>query len=374
MNRTASNPPPLIASRVSDGGGEARTVRYAVTSSTSQPSSMRLSHQGLGGDVGARQEHPVDRVEDRVVGRPVLQQPGRRLLARGDQVRLDAEVDQRAGGLFADRGDLDPGEGAGVEPVLLELLPDRLDRVHAGEGDPLVPAGDQALDRALHLLGRTRRLDGDRRDLVRHRAVGAELVGERRGLLLRPGDEDLPAEHRLRLEPRELIALGGGAALSDHGYDRPVALGRREHLGLLEDLGDRPEGRRPGALAGGGARDRHGERGVGLAARRDQLVGRRPRPRPAWWRRRRSRRSRRPRSSTGRRRYGRRRSGRPRPARHGAAPRRTRARRRRSRCPGRPRRAPRRRRRPASRRPRRRPDRGRPRRHGPPACRPSRPP
>ena len=34
-------------------------------------------------------------------------------------------------GLLADRGDLDPGEGAGVEPVLLELLPHRLDRVDA---------------------------------------------------------------------------------------------------------------------------------------------------------------------------------------------------------------------------------------------------
>jgi hypothetical protein len=40
VNRTASNPPPLIASRTGAGGGAARTVRYAVTSSASQPSSV----------------------------------------------------------------------------------------------------------------------------------------------------------------------------------------------------------------------------------------------------------------------------------------------------------------------------------------------
>ena len=40
VNSTASNPPDLMASRMSAGGGAARTVRYAVTSSTSQPRSV----------------------------------------------------------------------------------------------------------------------------------------------------------------------------------------------------------------------------------------------------------------------------------------------------------------------------------------------
>ena len=40
VNSTASNPPPLIASRIGAAGGAARTVRYAVTSSASQPSSV----------------------------------------------------------------------------------------------------------------------------------------------------------------------------------------------------------------------------------------------------------------------------------------------------------------------------------------------
>src|SRR6185295_20330860 len=39
VKSTASKPPDLIASRMSAGGGAARTVRYAVTSSTSQPMS-----------------------------------------------------------------------------------------------------------------------------------------------------------------------------------------------------------------------------------------------------------------------------------------------------------------------------------------------
>src|ERR1017187_9755923 len=43
VNRTASKPPPLIASRIGAGGGAARTVRYAVTSSASQPSSVSLA-------------------------------------------------------------------------------------------------------------------------------------------------------------------------------------------------------------------------------------------------------------------------------------------------------------------------------------------
>ena len=43
VNTTASKPPPLIASRISAAGGAARTVRYAVTSSISQPRATRPS-------------------------------------------------------------------------------------------------------------------------------------------------------------------------------------------------------------------------------------------------------------------------------------------------------------------------------------------
>ena len=43
VKQTASKPPVLIMSRVSGAGGAARTVRYATTSSTSQPFSFRPS-------------------------------------------------------------------------------------------------------------------------------------------------------------------------------------------------------------------------------------------------------------------------------------------------------------------------------------------
>ncbi len=217
-------------------------------------------------------KHPVDRVEDRVVGRPVLQQPRRRLLAAGHQVGLDAELDQRGRGLLADRRHLDPGEGARVQPVLLELLADRLDRVHGGEGDPLVPAGDQALDGALHLLRGARRLHGDGRHLGGHGAVGAKLVGEGGRLLLGARHQDLPAEQRLGLEPGQLLALRRGTALADHGYDGLPAVRRRQHLGLLEGLGDPAERRGERPLPGGRARQREGQRGVRLAAGRHQFT------------------------------------------------------------------------------------------------------
>ncbi|SHT75622.1 Uncharacterised protein [Mycobacteroides abscessus subsp. abscessus] len=43
VKQTASNPPVLIISRVCAAGGAARTVRYAVTSSISQPRSRSPS-------------------------------------------------------------------------------------------------------------------------------------------------------------------------------------------------------------------------------------------------------------------------------------------------------------------------------------------
>ena len=85
----------------------------------------------LGGDVGAGQQHPADRVEDLVVRRELGQQALGGLLAGRDQLGLDAEGAHRLGGRLADAGDLDAAEVAGVEAVLGELLPDRADGVDA---------------------------------------------------------------------------------------------------------------------------------------------------------------------------------------------------------------------------------------------------
>ena len=72
------------------------------------------------------------------------------------------------------RRDLQPGEGPRVETKVLEALTHRLDRVDRGEADPFVTTGDQALDRAVHLMRRARGLDADGRHHIGAGAVGGE--------------------------------------------------------------------------------------------------------------------------------------------------------------------------------------------------------
>ena len=160
--------------RLADVGGRRRGAHRPVGGDVVDlPADLlQPGDQGVGGDVGARQEHPVDRVEHVVVRRPDLQQPagGLLVLAGRHQVGLDAPVAQRGRGHPADGGDLEPGEGPGVQAELLELLADRPHGVDRGEPDPLVAAGDQALDGLLHLVRGARRLDRDgRHDLGRRR-------------------------------------------------------------------------------------------------------------------------------------------------------------------------------------------------------------
>ena len=97
--------------------------------------------------------------------------PRRRLLAGRHQVGLDPPGGDRGRGGLADGGDLEARERARVEPVLVELLAHRLDRVDRRERDPLVATLDQTADRLVHLLRVARRLDRDRRHLLGHRAV-----------------------------------------------------------------------------------------------------------------------------------------------------------------------------------------------------------
>ena len=217
---------------------------------------LQTRDEGVGGDVGPRQEDPVDRVEHLVERRPLLEQPVRRHLTGRHEVGHDAPLAQGRGGDPTDRGDLQAGEGAGVETELLELLPHRLHGVDRGEADPLVAAGDQALDRALHLLGRARRLDRDRRDDLGGRAVRLEPGDRRAGLLLGAGHQDVPAEQRLGLEPGQVLAQGHGRA--NHGQGR--------ELQGLHDLGDLAQGGDAGGLADGGATLGEGDRALGGAA------------------------------------------------------------------------------------------------------------
>ena len=123
VKTTASNEPVLIASRTGAAGGAARTVRYAVTSSTSQPIStspatrvsVAMSARGrktrlIGSSTWSNGGHSSSR-------------PVRRLLLGRHQVGLDPPLAQGVGRDPADRGDLQPGERAGVEAVLGRTSP-----------------------------------------------------------------------------------------------------------------------------------------------------------------------------------------------------------------------------------------------------------
>ena len=184
-----------------------------------------------------------------VVLGPVGQQPGGGLLARRHQVGAQTPVGDGLRGLVADGRDLEAGEGAGVEAVLLELLAHGLDRVDGGEGDPLVAALDQAAHGLVHLQRVAGRLDRDGRHLLGDRAVAAQPLRERAGLVLGARHQDPPAEQRLGLEPRQRLAQVDHVA--DHGD------GRRAHPGSARVAGDAVERRDHGGLVGGGAGPRH---------------------------------------------------------------------------------------------------------------------
>ena len=178
----------------------------------------------------------------------------------GHEVGAQAPGGDRLGGLVTDGGDLEPGERASVEAVLLELLPHGLDRVDRGEGDPLVAALDEAADGLVHLQRVARRLDRDRRDLLGHGAVLAHATRQRTGLLLGARHQHPPAEQRLGLEPRQRLAQVDD--LADDG-DR-----RRRDPGGAGVGGDVGQGRGDGGLLGGGADPGHRDRGLGGRDRR----------------------------------------------------------------------------------------------------------
>ena len=96
--------------------------------------------------------------------------------------------------------------------------------------------------RLAHLVALDPRLDPDRRQLDH---LGAELAqgrGEAAGLGAGAGDDDAAAVQRPALEPGELLAALGDRADDDQR--------RRLDRLALDRLGDRPQGRGDGALAG----------------------------------------------------------------------------------------------------------------------------
>ncbi len=98
VKHTASNPPVLIISRVVRG--RRRGTHRAVGGDVLDlPAAFAQAlGQRLGGDVGPRQQHPVHRVENVVVGRELVEQAQRGLLARRHQFGADAERAHPVGG------------------------------------------------------------------------------------------------------------------------------------------------------------------------------------------------------------------------------------------------------------------------------------
>ena len=221
--------------------------------------------QRLGGDVGSGQEDPVDRVQLLVELWPHAQQTGGGLLLGGDQVRAEPPAQQRLGGLVADGGYLEPGERAGVQAVVVELLPHRPDGVDGGERDPLVAAFDQAADGLVHLLRVPRRLHRDGRHLLWDGAEPAQGTRQRGSLLLGARHQHPPAEQRPGLKPGESFAQVDD--LTDHD-DR-----RRSHPGRASVCGDVRQGRDHGDLFGGRADPGHRDRSLGRATGVNERLG-----------------------------------------------------------------------------------------------------
>ena len=214
----------------------------------------------VGGDVGARQQDAVDRVQVLVVGREHLDQAGGVAgLGLRQQLRGDAEVADGLGGLLTDGGDGHTCQGAGVQAELAELLPHGVDGVDGGEDDPLVAAVDQSLDGAFHLGGTARRLHGDRRHLDRDGTVGRQPGAHRAGLGLRPGNEHVPAVEGAVLPPGVLRPARRRRPEGDDQVLRQLTL-----LGQRAGRGDNRlqgvQGDIPGALLAGRRVDGDGRR------------------------------------------------------------------------------------------------------------------
>ena len=218
VNRTASKPPPLIASRTGAGGGAARTVRYAVTSSASQPRSIsRASSVSVA------------------------------MSARGSSTRLIGSSTSSYGGQAAARPSADcspPGTRSGrmpksssaaevCSPTAATLTPAnaRASRPYSSKRSRIARTALTDV-KATHWYRPVTRPLTARSICCGVRGGSTAMVGtssgtapysRRRsrhhgGLLLGPGHQHPPAEQRLGLEPRQRVP--GRHRVADHGHRR----------------------------------------------------------------------------------------------------------------------------------------------------------
>ena len=133
---------------------------------------------------------------------------------------------------------LSPANARASSPNSSNFSRTALHGVDRGEADPLVAAGDQALDRALHLLGRARRLDRDGRDDLGGRAEATRAGRSSSRTAPWCGAPGRSSRTAAWSRTRTALAQGHGRA-----HD-----GQRRELQGLHDLGDLTQGGDAGGL------------------------------------------------------------------------------------------------------------------------------
>ena len=184
---------------------------------------LQAGDEGVGGDVGPRQEDPVDRVEVGVEVGPLVEQARARTARRSAPGRATMPQSRSAWAVTPPTAaTLSPANERASRPNSSNFSRIGAHGVDRGEADPLVAAGHHALDGALELLRRAGRLDRDGRHDGRLGTVVLEPGDRRAGLLLGARHEHLPAEQRLGLEPRQRLAHGHSGPHDGQYGEAPV--------------------------------------------------------------------------------------------------------------------------------------------------------
>src|SRR5918997_208174 len=147
---------------------------------------------------------------------------------------------------------------------MCQALHERLDAVHAGEDEPV-----EGVEHPYRLIQRTkilRRLYLDGRELEDLSPQGLQLPRQLPGLGPRPRDHDPPPEERLPLEPVESFLAQRHDVSHDRDRGRLQVRLRHPFSYVLQGTGN-------GTLLGNGTPAEAGDRGLGVASARDELIG-----------------------------------------------------------------------------------------------------
>jgi len=192
------------------GGGANRPIGSDLLHLPAQLGQANV--QRIGGHIRARYEHPVDGIEQVVIGGKFRHQSLTCLFGRGHEIGTDTPTLQDSLGCWPDGGDPQPGKRPGVQTVAGEFLQDCLRRMLTGQHDPAEPAVHDAVDRLLHRLGVTRWFHLHRGHLVMSAAVLGQATQHGPGGFAGGGQQHPPAGQWLGFKPVELRVTSGRRA------------------------------------------------------------------------------------------------------------------------------------------------------------------